>query len=157
MIFVMIEALFTKSGSCCFSGSNMYSVFVLTSVYYLDWMEWKETVFQISSPPSISFRNFCHYKKAVLQWTRNWACYEIKKSVGRTFDTSKCCRKWFSINYTKRKLRNCEWHLKLLREKNRHLLGKLIFENWPKCASLGFTRYIWGNQNISFILIFYRN
>ena len=35
----------------------------------------------------------------------------------RTFDTSRCCRKWFSISYTKRKLRNCEWPLKLLGEK----------------------------------------
>ena len=60
-----------------------------------------------------------------------WACYETKKSVGRTFDTSRCCRKWFSIRYTKRKLRKCEWSLKRLGEKNQHLLGKLIFENWP--------------------------
>ena len=43
--------------------------------------------------------------------------YEIKKSVGRSFDTSRCCRKWFSIIYTKRKLRKCEWPLKLLGEK----------------------------------------
>ena len=48
---------------------------------------------------------------------RIWTCYKIKKSVGRTFDTSRCCRKWFSISYTKRKLRNCEWPLKLLGEK----------------------------------------
>ena len=46
-------------------------------------------------------------------------------------DTSRCCRKWFSIIYTKRKLRNCEWPLKLLGGKNQHLLGKLIFENLP--------------------------
>ena len=37
--------------------------------------------------------------------------------MGRTFDTSGCCRKWFLISYTKRKLRNCKWPLKLLREK----------------------------------------
>ena len=43
-----------------------------------------------------------------------WACYEIKNSVGGTFDTSRCCRKLFSISYTKIKLRNCEWPLKLL-------------------------------------------
>ena len=55
-----------------------------------------------------------------------WACHEIKKSVGRTFHTSRCCRKWFSISYRKRKLRNCEWPLKLLGEKNQRLLGKLI-------------------------------
>ena len=48
---------------------------------------------------------------------RTGACYEIKKSVGRPFDTSRCCRKWFSISYTKRKLRNCEWPLKLLGKK----------------------------------------
>ena len=42
---------------------------------------------------------------------------KLKKSVGRTFDTSRCCRKWFLISYTKRKLRNCEWPLKLLGEK----------------------------------------
>ena len=46
------------------------------------------------------------------------ACYEIKKFVGHTFDTSRCCRKWFSITYTKRKLRNCKWPLKLLGEKD---------------------------------------
>ena len=57
------------------------------------------------------------------------ACYKIIKHVGRTFDTSRCYRKWFSISCTKRKLRNCEWPLKLLREKNQHLLGKLIFDN----------------------------
>ena len=57
------------------------------------------------------------------------ACYEIKKSVGRTFDTSRCRRKWFSISYAKRKIRNCDWLLKRLGEKNQHLLGKLIFEN----------------------------
>ena len=67
-------------------------------------------------------------------WFEYQACYEIKKSVGCTFDTSRCCRKWFSISYTKRKLRNCEWPLKLLEGKNQHLLGKFIFENWPKYA-----------------------
>ena len=48
---------------------------------------------------------------------RIWTCYKIKKSVGRTFDTSRCCRKWFSISYTNEKPRNCEWPLKLLGEK----------------------------------------
>ena len=81
------------------------------------------------------------------------ACYEIKKSVGSTFDTSKCCRKWFSISYTKRKPRNCEWPLKLLGEKNQHLLGKLIFKNWPKCACVGCTRQIWGNQDFIYSYI----
>ena len=42
---------------------------------------------------------------------------KFKKSGGRKFDTSRCCRKWFWISYTKRKLRNCEWPLKLLGEK----------------------------------------
>ena len=45
------------------------------------------------------------------------ACCKIKKSVGRAFDTSRCCRKWYSIKYTKRNLRNCEWPLKILGEK----------------------------------------
>ena len=40
---------------------------------------------------------------------RIWTCYKIKKSVGRTFDTSRCCRKWFPNIYAKRKLQNCEW------------------------------------------------
>ena len=35
--------------------------------------------------------------------------------------------------------------------KNQHLLRKLIFENWPKCAFVGCTQKIWGNQNISFL------
>ena len=43
------------------------------------------------------------------------------------------------------------------RGKNQHLLGNLIFEKWPKCASAECTRQISGNQNIPFILIFYRN
>ena len=55
------------------------------------------------------------------------AYYEIKKSVGRIFDTSRCCRKWFSISYTKRKLRNCEWPLKLL--------GKKISTYWESWFS----------------------
>ena len=46
-----------------------------------------------------------------------WTCYEIKKSIGRTFDTSRCCRKWFSFVYTKRKLQNCEWPSRVLGEK----------------------------------------
>ena len=46
-----------------------------------------------------------------------WACYETEKSVGRKFDTSRCCRKWFSTSYTKRKLRNSEWPFKLLGER----------------------------------------
>ena len=29
---------------------------------------------------------------------------------------------------------------KICRGKNQHLLGKLIFENWPNCASVGCTR-----------------
>ena len=29
---------------------------------------------------------------------------------------------------------------KTCRGKNQHLLGKLIFKNWPKCASVGCTR-----------------
>ena len=45
------------------------------------------------------------------------ACYEIKKSAGPTFDTSRCCRKWFSISYKKRKLWDYKWPLKLLAEK----------------------------------------
>ena len=67
-------------------------------------------------------------KRVILAWRNYWAApgeggwfkrafYEIKKSVRRTFDTSRCCRKWFSISYIKRKLRNCEWSLKLLGEK----------------------------------------
>ena len=39
-----------------------------------------------------------------------------------------------------KKLRNCEWPLKPLGGKNQHLLGKLTFENLPKCASVGCTR-----------------
>ena len=49
--------------------------------------------------------------------TCSWACYEIKKSVGRKFDTFRCCRKWFSISYRNRKLRNSEWPLKRLGER----------------------------------------
>ena len=54
-------------------------------------------------------------------------CYKIKKSVGHTFDTSRCCRKWFSIRYTKRKLRDCGWPLKLL--------GKKISTYWESWFS----------------------
>ena len=31
---------------------------------------------------------------------------------------------------------------KTFMEKNQHLLGKLLSENWPKCASEGCSRYI---------------
>ena len=42
-----------------------------SGVCYLDLMEWKQTVFWVSSPPSTTFRNFWHYKEAVLQWSCN--------------------------------------------------------------------------------------
>ena len=42
-----------------------------SSVYYLDLIEWKETVFWVSSPPSTTFQNFCHYKSTVLQLSCN--------------------------------------------------------------------------------------
>ena len=55
---------------------------------------------------------------------------------------------------TQKKATKLRMTFKTFMEKNHRLLGKLVFENWPKCASVGCSRQ--GNQNI-FILIFFRN
>ena len=46
----------------------------------------------------------------------------------------------FFNNLYKKKATKLRVTFKIIREENQHLLGKLIFENGSKCASVGYTR-----------------